>query len=1103
MEKIIAALLNRDNYFFAAGLISVYLLSKGFSGGDSWSTLLVGVGIICFIAFWIRHSGLVLGFIRDYGRYFYISLLYFAVLGLVLANFEQANSLFLNFLEEGWNHSFYMFSVQLPLSIMVVWFLPYYLMFSKSFYREFLGKQEAQHMSWGDFFANVFFPFQAVILKIRASDPEGGEVLKKRFQSFNEESKSLHKVFHIIRRLAGAIYIVILMRLLQNVAVQLGSDAWYIKNCTTLCLVMIAFFYVWAWFTNQWVFNSDEARDNSLQRPRVFWAIVVIWFLIFIGLTLINDVFISDWNIYNVILISSVPLVLILIYWWLLPLSESLKKLTPKREILAPQSETQQKIYPVFLYVLLLFLVVSAVWAVYWLVRAPGNDEDITNINHLILSGYGLLLFFMSFAYLRRKGRHAFGFKNWIGGLLKVLDEPGNAILMVGNLGLLILFIAAFLGAIVDYESDIAPNAHVLNPINVFFLFVNGLIVLIAILDRALVIYARYLSLKKDGKTKGLFLRKNQKDSSRSRIFFLPSSITITNQDGNRDYLSYLEHLSLVSIRKAEKFLFSQKKELMKVVLEFYRNNRVRVVFNASLIGLIILIAWRANIGNDFHSLQYHKAETINPVDLEQFTKTFLENHDSSRPIYFIAGDGGGLKAAYWTLKILSELEQNQPDSFHFATDVFASAGASGGSVGLGIYTFMYGIADEEQRAESPFHMQLHDEIDSIGRYNLLSADLIGLFSRWPLKLSPRNKTAVRPDRMDVLARNMFQNAAPIDDFDFDSFNQEAYAQLWANYQKQSLPLFITNTARMEDGSKGIMHPLKPEDASEIWGGTMDLTYQGLDAGGKIGAETRSLSYSDALMTTNRFPIFSPMAKIEGRGHFVDAGAVDNSGKGTILQLLQYMKQKAEQGNPIFCEFFDQNRIVLLSIRCDKQRYHYEQFKDFVPHMTQTDQRYYVSTYLGGAINTGLTGGPRQYEGLLDQETHRKAHGLDAIVVNLSIPFYVDSLEDIFSVLGSKVEKGAVVYHKMDSIRADINDSLYVIINDTLPIKLGNERPKYLEPPLARTLSRSTRTYMNRAAAKISKGFEIEYDPVPPPLICPPTPSPQAQSNPKDSRKDP
>ena len=60
-----------------------------------------------------------------------------------------------------------------------------------------------------------------------------------------------------------------------------------------------------------------------------------------------------------------------------------------------------------------------------------------------------------------------------------------------------------------------------------------------------------------------------------------------------------------------------------------------------------------------------------------------------------------------------------------------------------------------------------------------------------------------------------------------------------------------------------------------------------------VNHKTRQISFPDALFLANRFPVFSPTARIDGLGHFVDAGAVENSGLGTILQVLSKMKAYA------------------------------------------------------------------------------------------------------------------------------------------------------------------------------------------------------------------
>ncbi|MEL6654273.1 MAG: hypothetical protein AAFQ87_26075, partial [Bacteroidota bacterium] len=508
---------------------------------------------------------------------------------------------------------------------------------------------------------------------------------------------------------------------------------------------------------------------------------------------------------------------------------------------------------------------------------------------------------------------------------------------------------------------------------------------------------------------------------------------------------------------------------LTKVELAFTHKARLRMALHMFLIAFIGLCIFFNGRAGQYHSVSY-KTELTSCQGLDEFVRNFLSRRQaagrSDQPIYLIAADGGGQKAAYWTTRLLNELEKDSTANFDFQHDVFAAAGASGGSVGLGLYTYMY--ADDAIRLETdPTKKQaeINARVQAMGEYNFLSADFGGLMARWPLKFIPLDAMADCKDRMDIIGRNYFGTMSDHHDpneinMEQDPVFQRAYPYLWQKTD-YALPLFITNTARVEDGSKGIMHPLDPEDVKQIFGGVMDLTYKT-----EAGKQT-AISFGDALMTTNRFPIFSPMAKIDGRGHFVDAGAVDNSGKGTILQLLQYMHQRANDHDPLYQQLMAQ-KVVLVSVRCDKQRYYYETFKCYVDEMAQTDQEYYLPSYLSGAINTGLTGSPRAFEGLLDNQTHREAFGLDAKVINLSIPFYVESVEDVFGVLGSEVSDESLIYLEIDSVRNETNKALWAQLGREVIYRksdtLEAARPPLLEPPLARILSHSSRDYMDAVA---------------------------------------
>ncbi|MEL6589049.1 MAG: hypothetical protein AAFQ68_03155, partial [Bacteroidota bacterium] len=87
-------------------------------------------GLILLGIQWIRYWRNVAYFVVRYWRYLYISLIYFIIIGIALSLFEQTETLFARMVEDDGCWNLLVFWVQFPLSVMVVWFLPYYLMFS-------------------------------------------------------------------------------------------------------------------------------------------------------------------------------------------------------------------------------------------------------------------------------------------------------------------------------------------------------------------------------------------------------------------------------------------------------------------------------------------------------------------------------------------------------------------------------------------------------------------------------------------------------------------------------------------------------------------------------------------------------------------------------------------------------------------------------------------------------------------------------------------------------------------------------------------------------------------------------------------------------------
>jgi hypothetical protein len=112
------------------------------------------------------------------------------------------------------------------------------------------------------------------------------------------------------------------------------------------------------------------------------------------------------------------------------------------------------------------------------------------------------------------------------------------------------------------------------------------------------------------------------------------------------------------------------------------------------IITSLILLAIVFSFWNDNHQIREGATlESVRP-DLAEHTRRWLRQRqaeapsDTRIPVYIVAAEGGGIRAAYWTASVLSALQDRQPQ---FSRHVFAISGVSGGSLGAAVFTALQG----------------------------------------------------------------------------------------------------------------------------------------------------------------------------------------------------------------------------------------------------------------------------------------------------------------------------------------------------------------------------------------------------------------------------
>jgi hypothetical protein len=318
-----------------------------------------------------------------------------------------------------------------------------------------------------------------------------------------------------------------------------------------------------------------------------------------------------------------------------------------------------------------------------------------------------------------------------------------------------------------------------------------------------------------------------------------------------------------------------------------YTGSRLRLPVFALLIGAALLFS----LWNDNHVVRTFAAAPPPRPTLEQRFQEWLTAMNAAyparaqHPLILVAAEGGGIRAAYWTAMVLSELQDENP---RFAEHVFAISGVSGGSVGAGVFAALAAEQAEGRldqckrgrRAAGPPSMRRCAQ-------RILSQDFLG----------PVVGALLYPD----LTQRFFPIAVPIADrgralehaweaawrgaFPASDRFARPMQQLWATpATRMRVPALFLNSTRVERGNRVIASNLRIEP------GVFD---DAVDVYDVIGDD---LPLSAAVHNSARFTYVSPagtlIAKDTGKawGQVVDGGYFENSGGTTAFEVLAALK---------------------------------------------------------------------------------------------------------------------------------------------------------------------------------------------------------------------
>lgn len=235
-------------------------------------------------------------------------------------------------------------------------------------------------------------------------------------------------------------------------------------------------------------------------------------------------------------------------------------------------------------------------------------------------------------------------------------------------------------------------------------------------------------------------------------------------------------------------------------------------------------------------------------------------------PVFFVLADGGASRSGYWTALVLSKMTdetKNAPVSF--SDHLFCLSGASGGSVGNGIFLAAMAHRDSLLRAGNGFRQTTTDVLSS----DFLTFTLARMLG--PDIAAPLTYRLFGGDRGRALEQALEhpENSS----FLADDISGPFSAFYPSN--KFLYPITVFNSTRMQDGNPAVICNINLDSAA--FGNRIDVI-DSLPPG-------KMIRLSSSMALSARFPYISPAGKI-GHDYFVDGGYFDNSGAGVVHEML-------------------------------------------------------------------------------------------------------------------------------------------------------------------------------------------------------------------------
>jgi hypothetical protein len=301
------------------------------------------------------------------------------------------------------------------------------------------------------------------------------------------------------------------------------------------------------------------------------------------------------------------------------------------------------------------------------------------------------------------------------------------------------------------------------------------------------------------------------------------------------------------------------------------------------IVTILFVEAFVVSPWNDNHIIRTVPAQPANRLDVIQafdYWYALAEKNagpGAPHPLFVVATEGGGIRAAYWTATVLGELQDRNPQ---FAAHLFAISCVSGGSLGAVVFDALLAQPKGDgSKLKDQADLVLSQDFLSPALASMLYPDFVQRFLPFPVPHFDRGRALElgwEKGWRDTVRNNLLAGS---------------FVDLWNGGTREWMPSLFLNGTSVEKGKRIITTNLR-------------LTVNFLDAedaadklaGYKLPATQASchIPLSTAADMSARFTYVSPAGRFPDGSHVVDGGYFENSGATTALEIVRRVKDWCE-----------------------------------------------------------------------------------------------------------------------------------------------------------------------------------------------------------------